>query len=713
MSIRIKFFLVLLVFSLTPLVIITITSRHSINRLGDNLAGDVRTHLADTISRDLTQSARVSATAISNKVVNLQLSLQYLASTVSQILVSPPPLPHGRVYTPESFKEPSTAPPDLAMSWRYTRTTASGVQMPSAVSTGHPVVVLPPNQYDALWPQARRLQNLRPVFRDIYNLNNSVAYRVYVGLENGLHVSFPGHGNYAPGFDPRQRPWFVDTRKQGKLTWLSHTDSATRNVVFTVGVPIQDRENRVIGVGAIDFLPDEFMRMDQLKAQWSRDTLAFLVKPEIQPSDRTPPGLQIIAEGTPPEKDQTASAEKKAARYLAIPENAHRRAFVTAMQVTDSGHMEMPYKGIPSIWAFARFDPPVDDTLRIVLIIPETVISSIYEQVSDNVLDQTYYIYRVTGITAILLLALVLLVGWIGTQTILRPLYAMLEAWERLATGDFSIRIDYRTGDERDTMIEAFNTIVPRLEAHWNLSQSMELARQIQRNLLPEQTPELPGLDLAGDSHYCDETGGDYYDMFKSGSAGEKCFAVVVGDVSGHGVGSALLMTTARAMIRSMSTLEKDTARRITLVNRLLFPDTTDSGDFITLFYLEFDMVQRQLRWVRAGHDPAILYDPGNDRFTELNGDGMALGIEEEYDFIAYTMPLGLSGQVIVIGTDGIWEAHNPRREMFGKDRLRAVIRDHHHLSAHTIKDAVFKAVDDFTGPDQDDDITLAVIKVL
>ena len=711
MSIRIKFFLVLLVFSLIPLLTITVSSRQSINRLGDDLAGDVRTHLTDAISRDLTKSAQVSANAISNEVTNLQLSLQYLAGTVTQILDSSDRLPRGRVYTPESFKDPSTAPPDLAMSWRYTRITASGVQMPSAVSTGYPVVVLPPNQYEALWPQAQRLHNLTPVFRDIYRLSSGVAYRVYVGLENGLHVSFPGHGNYEPDFDPRQRPWFMDTVTHGKLTWLSHTDSSTQNIVFTVGVPIRGREDRVVGVGAIDFLPNEFMKMDQLKAQWSRDTLAFLVTPVVHPSDNSQ-GLQIIAAGTPLEKNQTVSAET-AAHYLALDDDPQRRALIAAMRAADSGHMEAAYKGIPSIWAFARFEPPVDDALRIVLIVPQTVISSLSEQVSNNVLGQTHRIYRVTGITAILLLALVLLVGWIGTRMILKPLYAMVQAWERLSTGDFSVRIDYRSGDERDTLIEAFNDIVPRLEAHWNLSQSMELARQIQRNLLPDQTPELPGLDMAGDSHYCDETGGDYYDVFKTGSAGEECFAVVVGDVSGHGVGSALLMTTARAMIRSMSILEEDTARRITLVNRLLFPDTTDSGDFITLFYLEFDMDQRQMRWVRAGHDPAILYDPTDDRFAELNGDGMALGIEEEYDFSAYAMPLGPPGQVIFIGTDGIWEAHNPQREMFGKDRLRAVIRDHHRLNAHAIKDAVFKAVNEFTGPDQDDDITLTVIKVI
>jgi len=711
MSIRVKFFLVLLAFSLIPLLVITITSRQSITRLGADLSRNARTHLTATISRDLIKSARVTANAISHDVASLQLSLQYLTSTVAHAFATPATPPEGPIYTPEDFKQPATAPPDLEMSWRYARVTAGGVLMPSAISTHYPVVVVPTNQKAALRSQIQQLQVLTPIFHDIYSMNSAIAHRVYVGLGNGLLVSFPGHGHVEAGFDPRQRPWFIDTRSRGELTWLSHTDIATQSVVFTVSVPIHDAKNRFIGVGAIDMLPDEFMKMDQLKAQWSQDTRAFLVVPEASASNNRR-RLQIIAWGDPT-ATRGISPAYTAGNFLETSDTDNFPKFVDSIQATDSGHMELPYDGIPSIWAFAKFQPPVYDALRIVLIVPQTVISELSQQVSDNVLDQSHHIYRVTGITATLLLALVLLVGWVGTRTILRPLYAMVQAWERLSTGDFSVRIDYRSGDERDTLIKAFNDIVPRLEAHWNLSQSMELARQIQRNLLPEQTPEWPGLDMAGDSHYCDETGGDYYDVFKTGSTGEKCFAVAVGDVSGHGVASALLMTTARAMIRSISILEKNTARRITLVNRLLYPDTTDTGDFITLFYLEFDMAQRQLRWVRAGHDPAILYDPHTDQFSELTGDGMALGIEEEYEFTSRTMALGQPGQIIFIGTDGIWEAHAPDKEMFGKDRLREIIRAYHHLGAHAIRDAVFKAVAEFTGPGQDDDITLAVIKVL
>ncbi len=711
MSIRIKFFLALLAFSLLPLLLITVSSRQSIIRLGADLSGNARTFMTETISRDLVQSARVSANAISHDVASLRLSLQYLADTVENALAAEGIPPEEPFYTPEDFNHTATAPPDMQMSWRYPRVTASGVLMPSGVSTRFPVVVIPPNQRQALSPQIQRLQGLTPVLKNIYQLNGATVHRVYVGLQNGLHFSFPGHGRLPAGFDPRERPWFVETLQNGKLTWLSHTDRSTHRVVFTIAVPIRDREQQLIGVGAIDILPDEFMKMEQLRAKWSNDTRAFLVLPENRPAESSA-RLWIIAGS-----DQAQALDRipagSDASYLEMPDANRQRVFIDTMRESESGHMEAPYGSIPSIWAFARFTPPVDEALRIVLIVPQTVISALSQQVGQNVLDQTHYIYRVTGITAVLLLVLVLLVGWFGTRKILQPLYTMVDAWERLSTGDFQVRMNYRAGDERDILINAFNDIVPRLEAHWELSRSMELARQIQRNLLPDQTPELPGLDLAGDSHYCDETGGDYYDVFKTGSSGEKCFAIVVGDVSGHGVASALLMTTARAMIRSISILEQETARRITLVNRLLFPDTTDTGDFITLFYLEFDMARRQLRWVRAGHDPALLYDPHHDRFTELTGEGMALGIEAEYDFKACSSPMGNPGQVIVIGTDGIWEAHNPQREMFGKERLREVIRNHHHLDAQAIKDAVFRAVADFTGPDQDDDITLAVIKLI
>ena len=112
MSIRIKFFLILLAFSLIPLLVITISSRQSITRLGDDLSEKARSHLMDTVSRELTQSARVSADAISHDVASLQLSLRYLATTTAKALSTPAPvrLKNDVIYTLKDFKQPETAP---------------------------------------------------------------------------------------------------------------------------------------------------------------------------------------------------------------------------------------------------------------------------------------------------------------------------------------------------------------------------------------------------------------------------------------------------------------------------------------------------------------------------------------------------------------------------------------------------------------------------
>ena len=173
------------------------------------------------------------------------------------------------------------------------------------------------------------------------------------------------------------------------------------------------------------------------------------------------------------------------------------------------------------------------------------------------------------------------------------------------------------------------------------------------------------------------------------------------------------MSSTQESIARLQHHIGQHIVGQTTLVNRLLYPDTSDSGSFITLFYLEIDLALRRLRWVRAGHDPAMVYDPQTDRFSEMGGRGMALGIQPESEFVAEETPLGSSGQIIVIGTDGIWEAHNPQGEMFGKARVHEVIRRHCQATAATIRDQLFEAVAAFSAGRQEDDLTLAVIKVL
>jgi sigma-B regulation protein RsbU (phosphoserine phosphatase) len=221
-------------------------------------------------------------------------------------------------------------------------------------------------------------------------------------------------------------------------------------------------------------------------------------------------------------------------------------------------------------------------------------------------------------------------------------------------------------------------------------------------------------LDIAGRSVYCDETGGDYYDFLDGDFHAEGKIRVVVGDVSDHGIPSALLMATARAIIREHSSRLGRVADIASDVNRQLCRDVEDSGRFMTMFYAKIDRGAKRMLWLNAGHEPALVYDPEIDSFDDLSGGGsLPLGIFEEADYTEGQRDIA-SGQIIVIATDGIREARNRFGEMFGNDSLQTIIRRNAAASSAKILQAVFTALDLFRqGVKSEDDMTLVVIKVL
>ena len=240
---------------------------------------------------------------------------------------------------------------------------------------------------------------------------------------------------------------------------------------------------------------------------------------------------------------------------------------------------------------------------------------------------------------------------------------------------------------------------------------ALNVAQEVQQSLLPRHPPGGMRFDISGGSRYCDETGGDYYDYIVLPRLGSDVYAIVVGDVSGHGISSALLMAGVRAYLRSRVTQAGSVAEIITDVNRLVSVDTMETNQFMTLFFLVIEGQTGKLTWVRAGHDPAIVYSPDSDEFRELKGAGIPLGVEQDWRFEESTA-LIKPGQILVLTTDGIMETHNRDGDMFGKDRIIEVIRRNAGLDAEGIRLEIFKAVEDFRGKaPREDDVTLVVAK--
>ena len=298
-------------------------------------------------------------------------------------------------------------------------------------------------------------------------------------------------------------------------------------------------------------------------------------------------------------------------------------------------------------------------------------------------------------------------------RQIISPVLSVAEGSMRVASGDLGTRLVPRGSNEISNLMQSFNKMVEGLNQRDQLRKSLEIAMEVQQNLLPKKVPDFEGLDIAGKSIYCDETGGDYYDFIEFDDHEIEKIGVVIGDVSGHGISSALLMASGRAFLRQRSALPGSISEVVSDINQQLTRDLENSGNFMSMFYMIIDKTNKKLSWVRAGHDPAIFFDPNFDSILELKGTGVILGVDKNWQYEENEQQNLEEGQIILLGTDGIWEARNPNGEMFGKESIYTIIKENSNLDAHSILDTILESLAKFQENFKiEDDITLIVIKV-
>lgn len=332
----------------------------------------------------------------------------------------------------------------------------------------------------------------------------------------------------------------------------------------------------------------------------------------------------------------------------------------------------------------------------------------------SDVLAQTnaMLIYGVAAL--VLAVAPVTLLSIALARRVTRPIEQSCEVAGRIGSGDLSARFQSTGSREFVALSESLNTMTQQLRDRLKLRESLALAMEVQQGLLPSEAPRVKGLEIAGRSIYCDQTGGDYYDYLDLSEVGPGSVGVAVGDVVGHGVAAALLMTTARAILRSHAAQPGELGTLMTQMNRLLSSDTEAGGRFMTLLFMIIDREQGTLRWVNAGHEPAMLFDAKDGDFKELKGGDIPLGIEPSYQFEELRFAGLREGQVLLLGTDGIWEARDPSGKWFGKKVLREILREHAGKPAETIAGIITGTLEKFRGSrPQEDDVTLVVIKVV
>jgi sigma-B regulation protein RsbU (phosphoserine phosphatase) len=689
------------------LLIVTVISQRGTRRLGRIISADLRQNLTSLTSEALLQAAENSSKTLRQTMNTLESSLMVLAHEAERALMEDPPAA-PKIYTAPEFDKPTLAPPDLAPYRRYQKKSEEGRFLPIVVSFDHPVFLMAPGVSEkSVISDITRLTRIVPALKRLSGKLGKMVFWTYVSTENGIHISYPGHGGYPENYDPRKRPWYRDAASDVQWTFPI-VDATTGLVIFTASKRIQHSDRSNAGVVAMDIQITELLQEKELAYDWSSQMRSFLVAIPDTPESNTP-GLLVLAQKDYQDKKIAWSGiiEKE---WLFSENSTKLDKIVLDLNDLESGYVELPYKGVDSIWAYAA----ITEKVHFVVIVPKSIVMDLPDKTSRAILEYTREQLIYTAFAALTVVVLLTSAALYGSRTITRSLLKIAFAAKRLSGGDFSVRLNMHTGDERDQVIQAFNELGPKLEDQVRIHNSLLLASEVQRSLLPLENPIISGLDIAGTSIYCDETGGDYYDYYlKTNKRGAGKISMVVGDISGHGLASALLMASARALLRQRTSLSGSIADIVTDVNRELAADVADSGNFMTLFYLTIDIQNKKMQWVRAGHDPAIFYDPTTDTYDELQGNGVALGVLESWKYDENEKTGLAEGQIIFIGTDGIWETKNAEEQMFGKDPIFKIIRQNSKARAEDIMKAVISALDRFRGDfSPEDDITLMVIKI-
>lgn len=364
-----------------------------------------------------------------------------------------------------------------------------------------------------------------------------------------------------------------------------------------------------------------------------------------------------------------------------------------------------PVKGPPSGFFANTFIVPVFDKYGVVF-------EYDYSKLTERINQLIGRILVLTAFGVLLGILLSFLLAWHFN----RPVSKLLSATESISNGDYDSRVEIKTKDELSLLGMAFNKMARDLKASLDarvykerLGRELELAGQIQNQLVPKKIPEIPGLDISAALLPAEEIGGDMYDFLPSN---EENHTFYLGDVTGHGIPAGLLSSISSALFFGFSKL-KDLKDILIRVNEV-FHAKTMSNMFMTICLVNYNDLLNKLTFVSAGHEQMVHFDSVSGNAILMPSGGVALGMTRDISKLLKEVSFQMNpSDFVVIYSDGIPECWNDKRQLYGMQRLVGVIQANGSLrSAKEMQDAILRDVKLFSnGYKQMDDITIIVLR--
>jgi sigma-B regulation protein RsbU (phosphoserine phosphatase) len=679
MRFRWKLLLLMLAISILPIVILRTFGIHTVRSMAAALSEEIQIGRLEAARNEIQSLLNGCREALNMERERVAMALSFLSDLLR------------RGSTPQTDEEPV---PQRAFNATFPSIAADG-------ASSRLCVIAPEPERAATLRQAAWLMQTTETFAAVAEHFGEMVLHQDLAYTSGVAASYPcPRAGLRPG-DVTQAGWYRAAFVESVFSWSRPVrEVPTGRWVVSISALPEDDAGQPMGVASVTVALDKLLETILAFSNLPGRTRAFLCMIDQNPADGVI-GLRVLLESNAPPTSEP--------QWLPVPETGLAPNVIEDVARRSSRIVRAPFEGQDAFWAYA---PLPCQGSAVMLIIPADEPLQATQALQSKIREHVENVEMLTAAFLIGLAVMNAVLVFVFSRTVTRPLTALSKAAERLAAGEFDARVDIDSKDEFASMGVIFNRVGPQLKEHFRVREALQAAVEIQQSLLPKAPPSIPGLDMFAMSLFSDKIGGDYYDYLCVREGGNQRLCVAVGDVSGHGISSAITMATVRAFLRLRASQPGTLAEVIADVNRKLVEDVEYSGQFMTFFLARIDRGARRMEWIRAGHDPGVLYDIRRDVFSELAGEGAPLGLSEHTRFVASAMEIA-PGQVIVIGTDGIWETRNPSGEMFGKTRLTELIRQHAETSAQGIVLAVLDSVEEFRGPGEpEDDITLMAVKV-
>ncbi len=693
MLFRFKLLVLLMFISLIPLLLVRAVVERDILNMGDKLAERSENVLVHKASNSLQRIVEDYARVLGRERQLLESISLLMASKVEGVLYG-----HSHIVDNDSLDLNEVLSKEMLADYSFMH--MGGRQQLLHVDFNDITL-------DKGTIQPDMAENLASIFRDVKTNYPKLILWIEMSLQEGTDISYPKLQSKRMMRQSRMRSG--SNVSNNALGWtLSEVDSFTGKMSFRFTSLIRDEMGEVQGRLSIVIPVDAVLHKNSHVQMYSEGFQSYLVRPAANQSQQNN-SLRIVAQQLAQSDEMRHWQMSDREQWLNPTDMEQYSIMVNNIEKGRAGVVGMPDSSGDALWAYA---PIQENGLSLLLVVPRQDIVSEAQIAREYVVSQVDEHNGKISLIVFGVAIFVVLISMLLAKLFTRNISILVDTVKSVAKGNFLVRAQVRSSDEIGQLAAAVNKMVPELQERVAMKNHLEVAQEVQQNLLPSENPTFFSLDIAASSSYCDETGGDYYGFIPRIMNGTKSLVVGVGDVSGHGFQAALMMASARAYLRSQITSGKPLAEAVTAVNDLMAEDLDETGRFMTLFALEL-FEDGSANWVRAGHDPALLYDPQTDQFDELTGQGLPLGVLSGGDYESGAISGFKPGQIIIIGTDGIWESTSENGELFGKERLVAFIRENAGLGAEEIIEKLKDQLVDFRGVSpQKDDMTIAVLKV-